>query len=164
MYIPESMIDGFLRIVRLIRHIDPKGVIIACAGGRASLYLANLSLLMGLHARIGGGSYVCHRGFVAHRRRSIKRWQVIFGKRQVVDNLSTNDKLRQPRNRKCPYQLIAKPEAPSGPWCKSAGEAFSASLLGINKGTQARCIFVEGLPVLSASSGKLARQHAMSYL
>jgi 3-keto-5-aminohexanoate cleavage enzyme len=53
MYNPESMIDGFLRIVRLIRHIDPKGVIIACAGGRASLYLANLSLLMGLHVRIG---------------------------------------------------------------------------------------------------------------
>jgi uncharacterized protein (DUF849 family) len=53
MYGPESMIDGFLRIVRLIRHVDPEAVIIACAGGRASLYLANLALLMGLHVRIG---------------------------------------------------------------------------------------------------------------
>ena len=53
MYNPETMIEGFLRIVRLIRHVDPKAVIIACAGGRASLYLANLALLMGLHVRVG---------------------------------------------------------------------------------------------------------------
>ena len=67
----------------------------------------------------------------------LKRWQIIFGKPQGVDDLPANGKLRQPRNRKCPYHLIAKTEAPSGLWCKSAGEAFGASLLGLDKGTQA---------------------------
>ncbi|WP_249123287.1 MULTISPECIES: 3-keto-5-aminohexanoate cleavage protein [unclassified Bradyrhizobium] len=53
MYDPQSMIDGFLRIVRLITHVDPGATILACSGGRASLYLANLALLMGLHVRVG---------------------------------------------------------------------------------------------------------------
>jgi len=53
MYDPHSMIDGFLRIVRLIAHVDPGATIVACAGGRAGLYLANLALLMGHHVRVG---------------------------------------------------------------------------------------------------------------
>jgi 3-keto-5-aminohexanoate cleavage enzyme len=53
MYSPETMVDGFLRMVRLIRHIDPQSVIMSCAGGRASLHLANLALLMGCHVRVG---------------------------------------------------------------------------------------------------------------
>lgn len=53
MWSPETMVDGLMRIVRLIRHVDPQGEIIVCTGGRSGLYLANLALIMGLHVRIG---------------------------------------------------------------------------------------------------------------
>jgi 3-keto-5-aminohexanoate cleavage enzyme len=53
MWGPDSMVDGLMRLVRLIRQIDPQGLIVTCAGGRAGLYLANLALLLGLHVRIG---------------------------------------------------------------------------------------------------------------
>ncbi|AZO07836.1 MULTISPECIES: 3-keto-5-aminohexanoate cleavage protein [unclassified Mesorhizobium] len=52
-YSPETMIDGFMRLVRLIRHIDPASVIVACTGGRSSSYLATLAILMGVHVRVG---------------------------------------------------------------------------------------------------------------
>lgn len=53
MYSPESMIDGFMRTVRLIREVDPNSVIMVAAGGRASTYVATLAMLMGLHVRVG---------------------------------------------------------------------------------------------------------------
>jgi 3-keto-5-aminohexanoate cleavage enzyme len=53
MYSPESMIHGLVRQVDLIRSVDPEAHIIVCAGGRASLHLATLGLLMGLHVRVG---------------------------------------------------------------------------------------------------------------
>ncbi|WP_024927441.1 MULTISPECIES: 3-keto-5-aminohexanoate cleavage protein [unclassified Mesorhizobium] len=53
MYTPESMIHGLVRQVDLIRQVDPEAHIIVCAGGRASLHLATLGLLMGLHIRVG---------------------------------------------------------------------------------------------------------------
>jgi 3-keto-5-aminohexanoate cleavage enzyme len=53
MYSPETMVDGFLRLVRLIRHIDPESTIIACTGGRTSSYLATLAILLGVHVRVG---------------------------------------------------------------------------------------------------------------
>jgi len=53
MYSPESMIDGLARQVGLIRKVNPEANIIVCAGGRASLHLATLALLMGLHVRVG---------------------------------------------------------------------------------------------------------------
>lgn len=53
MYDPETMIDGFMRLVRLIRHIDPDSIIIACTGGRTSSYLATLAILLGVHVRVG---------------------------------------------------------------------------------------------------------------
>ena len=53
MYSPESMVDGLMRQVRLIRHVDPDAVIVVCAGGRASSHVATLALLLGLHVRIG---------------------------------------------------------------------------------------------------------------
>ena len=53
MYDPTSMVEGLMRQVRLIRHVDPQANIMVCAGGRASLYLANLALLLGLHVRVG---------------------------------------------------------------------------------------------------------------
>ncbi|HWU63691.1 MAG TPA: 3-keto-5-aminohexanoate cleavage protein [Ensifer sp.] len=53
MYSPETMIDGLVRQVGLIRRVDPDANIIVCAGGRASLHLATLAMLMGLHVRVG---------------------------------------------------------------------------------------------------------------
>jgi 3-keto-5-aminohexanoate cleavage enzyme len=53
MYSPETMIDGFLRLVRLIRHIDTDSTIIACTGGRTSSYLATLAIMLGVHVRVG---------------------------------------------------------------------------------------------------------------
>ncbi|MBT2539027.1 3-keto-5-aminohexanoate cleavage protein [Arthrobacter sp. ISL-69] len=49
----RQMISGLTRIVEAIRDIDPDGVIMVCAAGRASLHLATLAVLMGLHVRIG---------------------------------------------------------------------------------------------------------------
>lgn len=53
MYSPETMVDGFMRLVRLIRHIDADSTIIACTGGRTSSYLATLAILLGVHVRVG---------------------------------------------------------------------------------------------------------------
>lgn len=50
---PEAMVDGLLRMVRLIREVDEHGVIAVCAAGRASTYLATLAVLLGLHVRVG---------------------------------------------------------------------------------------------------------------
>jgi 3-keto-5-aminohexanoate cleavage enzyme len=47
------MVDGFMRLIRLIRHIDPQSVIVACTGGRSSSYLATLAILLGVHVRVG---------------------------------------------------------------------------------------------------------------
>lgn len=53
MYSPEMMVDGFMRMVRLIRHIDADSTIIACTGGRTSSYLATLAIMLGVHVRVG---------------------------------------------------------------------------------------------------------------
>jgi 3-keto-5-aminohexanoate cleavage enzyme len=53
MHSPEAMADGLLRMVRLIREVDAKGIIAVCAAGRASTYLATMAVLMGLHVRVG---------------------------------------------------------------------------------------------------------------
>lgn len=53
MYSSEMMVDGFMRMVRLIRHVDASSTIIACTGGRTSIHLATLAILLGCHTRIG---------------------------------------------------------------------------------------------------------------
>src|SRR5690606_16741109 len=50
---PRQMIDGLTRSVAAIRDIDPEGVIMVCAAGRASMYVATLAAIMGLHIRVG---------------------------------------------------------------------------------------------------------------
>ncbi|MBS0366333.1 MAG: 3-keto-5-aminohexanoate cleavage protein [Proteobacteria bacterium] len=50
---PRQMIDGLTRSVAAIRDIDPNGMIMVCAAGRAALYVATLASVMGLHIRIG---------------------------------------------------------------------------------------------------------------
>ncbi|MGE3595974.1 MAG: 3-keto-5-aminohexanoate cleavage protein [Dehalococcoidia bacterium] len=50
---PRQMIEGLTRTVTTIRDIDPDGVIMVCAAGRASMYVATLAAAMGLHIRVG---------------------------------------------------------------------------------------------------------------
>jgi 3-keto-5-aminohexanoate cleavage enzyme len=50
---PRQMIEGLLRIVTTIRDIDEHGMIMVCAAGRASMYVATLAAAMGLHIRVG---------------------------------------------------------------------------------------------------------------
>jgi 3-keto-5-aminohexanoate cleavage enzyme len=49
----RQMIDGLTRSVAAIRDIDPDGMIMVCAAGRAALYVATLAAVMGLHIRVG---------------------------------------------------------------------------------------------------------------
>lgn len=50
---PRQMMEALTRMVGAIRDIDPDGVIIVCAAGHASTYLATQAALMGLHIRVG---------------------------------------------------------------------------------------------------------------
>lgn len=50
---PRQMVEGLTRTVTTIRDIDPDGVIMVCAAGRASMYVATLAAAMGLHIRVG---------------------------------------------------------------------------------------------------------------
>jgi 3-keto-5-aminohexanoate cleavage enzyme len=50
---PMQMADGLLRMVRLIRDVDPTGQILVCAAGRASLALVTMAASLGLHIRVG---------------------------------------------------------------------------------------------------------------
>jgi 3-keto-5-aminohexanoate cleavage enzyme len=50
---PRQMIDGLTRSAAAIRDIDPDGLIMVCAAGRASMYVATLAAVMGLHIRVG---------------------------------------------------------------------------------------------------------------
>lgn len=50
---PRQMIEGLTRTVATIRDIDEHGVIMVCAAGRASMYVATLAAAMGLHIRVG---------------------------------------------------------------------------------------------------------------
>lgn len=50
---PRQMVEGLTRMVTTIRDVDPDGVIMVCAAGRASMYVATLAAAMGLHIRVG---------------------------------------------------------------------------------------------------------------
>jgi 3-keto-5-aminohexanoate cleavage enzyme len=50
---PRQMVEGLMRTVTTIRDVDPEGVIMVCAAGRASMYVATLAAAMGLHIRVG---------------------------------------------------------------------------------------------------------------
>lgn len=49
----RQMVEGLPRLVNAIRDVDPTGVIIVCAAGRAAMHVATLAALMGLHIRVG---------------------------------------------------------------------------------------------------------------
>jgi 3-keto-5-aminohexanoate cleavage enzyme len=53
MHSPKQMVEGLMRMVGLIKDIDPESFITVCAAGRASTYLATLGMLLGLHVRVG---------------------------------------------------------------------------------------------------------------
>jgi 3-keto-5-aminohexanoate cleavage enzyme len=50
---PRQMTEGLQRTVGAIRDVDPDGLILVCAAGRASMHLATLAAAMGLHIRVG---------------------------------------------------------------------------------------------------------------
>jgi 3-keto-5-aminohexanoate cleavage enzyme len=50
---PRQMVEGLHRTVGAIRDVDPSGLILVCAAGRASMNLATLAAAMGLHIRVG---------------------------------------------------------------------------------------------------------------
>ena len=54
-YIPNvlAMTEGLLYMVRRIREIDDTSVILVSDPSRASIYMANLALILGLHVRVG---------------------------------------------------------------------------------------------------------------
>ena len=53
MHNPRQMVSGIMRLTELIYDIDRDSIIIVCAAGRASSYLAIFSMLLGLHVRVG---------------------------------------------------------------------------------------------------------------
>ncbi len=50
---PVGMVETLMHIHNRIREIDKDAVIMVCAAGRASSYLATLAVLLGLHIRVG---------------------------------------------------------------------------------------------------------------
>jgi 3-keto-5-aminohexanoate cleavage enzyme len=50
---PKAMVEGIVFLVNRLRELDPECQINVCASGRASIYLATLAILMGLHVRVG---------------------------------------------------------------------------------------------------------------
>lgn len=50
---PRQMVSGLMRLTELIYDIDRDSIIVVCAAGRASSYLAMFALLLGLHVRVG---------------------------------------------------------------------------------------------------------------
>jgi 3-keto-5-aminohexanoate cleavage enzyme len=82
---PRQMISGLTRIVESIRDIDPEGTIVVCAAGRASLHVAALAVLMGLHVRVGmEDTYYMW----PHREDRIQsNLQSFLGMKQIVESL-----------------------------------------------------------------------------
>lgn len=50
---PNALVESFMHMRNRILEIDPGAIIQVCASGRASTYLATLSILMGHHLRVG---------------------------------------------------------------------------------------------------------------
>ena len=50
---PIAMVEGLLHLYGRIKEIDKDAVVMVCAAGRASSYLATLAILLGLHMRVG---------------------------------------------------------------------------------------------------------------
>jgi len=53
MHSPKQMVNGLMHLCELIYDIDKESIIIVCASGRASTYLAVMAMLLGLHIRVG---------------------------------------------------------------------------------------------------------------
>lgn len=53
MHSPRQMMKNLMHSVESIYDIDPDAIIVVCASGRASSYLATAAILLGLHIRVG---------------------------------------------------------------------------------------------------------------
>jgi 3-keto-5-aminohexanoate cleavage enzyme len=49
----RQMVEGLTRTIGTIRDVDPDGLILVCAAGRASTHLAALAATLGVHIRVG---------------------------------------------------------------------------------------------------------------
>jgi len=49
----RQMVEGLTRTIGTIRDVDPEGLILVCAAGRASMHLATLAATLGVHIRVG---------------------------------------------------------------------------------------------------------------
>jgi 3-keto-5-aminohexanoate cleavage enzyme len=49
----RQMVEGLTRTIGTIRDVDPDGLILVCAAGRASTHLAALAATLGVHVRVG---------------------------------------------------------------------------------------------------------------
>lgn len=50
---PIAMSEGLIFLVNRLREIDKDSIIMVCAAGRASSYITALSMVLGLHVRVG---------------------------------------------------------------------------------------------------------------
>lgn len=50
---PRQMAEGLIRMAGLVKDVDPEGIIVVCAAGRASSALAMLAVSLGFHIRVG---------------------------------------------------------------------------------------------------------------
>lgn len=55
LYMPNqiAMCEALLFCIHRLKEIDPECIISVCASGRASIYVATVAIIMGLHVRIG---------------------------------------------------------------------------------------------------------------
>lgn len=65
----RAMVEGFMNLRNRILEIDKDAIIQVCASGRASIYLATMSILMGHHLRVGMEDTVWRR---PHKNEKIK--------------------------------------------------------------------------------------------
>ena len=50
---PRALVEGLNLLVNRLKELDPDCQILVCGSGRASMYLAALAIIMGLHIRVG---------------------------------------------------------------------------------------------------------------
>lgn len=81
---PKAMVEGLTFLVNRLKELDPDCQILVCASGRASIYLATLAILMGLHVRVGTEDSIWR---YPHRDEKIKSNAESFKKAKAICEL-----------------------------------------------------------------------------
>jgi 3-keto-5-aminohexanoate cleavage enzyme len=91
MHNPRQMVHSLMHVCELIYDIEPESIIIVCASGRASSYLATMAMLLGLHVRVGMEDtiwdYPHKDDLITSNAGNFKRYKAIAGLlgREVAD-------------------------------------------------------------------------------